>query len=261
MTGEPRRREPAAPTSAERRPQPELLHADTQLIVLNKPAGMLSVPGRGRDPSLPRWLRGRMGFREDEPMRVVHRLDRDTSGVIVYARTLEAQRSLVDQFKSRRVEKVYLALVSGHVLEDGRIDLPLDVERGRTRARIARRRGKPAVTEYRVVERLAGNTLLECRPLTGRTHQLRVHLAAIGHPLTVDPDYGGGERLLLSHYKPRYRPNRRGQEKPLIERLTLHAQRLTLEHPTDGGRVTFEAPLPKDFRAAISQLRRLSGGV
>ncbi len=109
-----------------------------------------------------------------------------------------------------------------------------------------------------MAQHVAGTTLLECRPLTGRRHQIRVHLAAAGHPLTVDPLYGGGQSVLLSHYKPGYRPSRRHDERPLINRLTLHAARLTIEHPRSGERMTFEAPLPKDLRATINQLARLA---
>lgn len=246
------------PPRAPRPPAPRILYIDEDLLAVDKPPGVLSAPGRAWETSVPELLRGRCGLTADEPFRIVQRLDKDTSGLIVYARTLEAQRSLVRQFEHRLVEKVYLALVSGHVEQDGEIDLPLNLEKVGDRVRIARRHGKPALTSYRVLERLPGNTLLECRPRTGRTHQIRVHLAAIGHPLTVDPHYGGGEALLLSHYKHRYRLNRTGQERPLMDRLTLHAHKLTFEHPRTGQRLTLEAPLPKDFRAALTQLRRVA---
>ena len=114
------------------------------------------------------------------------------------------------------------------------------------------------MTRYRILERLPGNTLLECRPLTGRQHQIRVHLAAIGHPLTVDPQYGGGESVLLSRYKSDYRPSSRRPERPLIERLTLHAARITFEHPHRGQPVTYESPIPRDLQATLRQLGRLA---
>jgi len=237
-----------------------ILHADEQLLVIDKPAGVTSVSGRADEPNLSDLLRAQRLVPHDEPFRVVHRLDRDASGVIVFARTLAAQQHLTAQFAERRVEKTYLALVQGYVETDGEIDLPLRVDQAGTRAIVATRHGKPAVTGYRVLERLPGNTLLECRPLTGRFHQLRAHLAALGHPLTVDPLYGGGRALLLSAYKAHYKLGRDAEERPLMDRLTLHAARLTLEHPAGTGAMTFEAPLPKDFRAALHQLRRLAQG-
>jgi 23S rRNA-/tRNA-specific pseudouridylate synthase len=176
--------------------------------------------------------------------------------VVVLARTLHAQRCLTKQFAARRIEKLYWALVDGYVSSDGEVDLSLLVDKRKKRVRVDRRDGKPAVTRFRIIERMAGLTLLECRPLTGRLHQIRVHLASIGHPLAVDPLYGGGRRLFLSDFKPGYRPNRRRDELPLIDRLTLHAIRITLEHPAGSAPETFEALPAKDFRATIGQLRR-----
>lgn len=158
----------------------------------------------------------------------------------------------------RRVEKVYYALVNGYVDRDGEIDLPLHFSRRSNRMEVSPQHGKPSLTHYRVAERVAGNTWLECRPATGRMHQLRAHLAAIGHPLSVDPLYGGGQAVLLSRYKPDYHPNRRRQERPLVDRLTLHAARIGLAHPATGEPVTFESPLPKDLRATLTQLGRLA---
>lgn len=229
---------------------------DEAVLVVDKPAGVVSVATRG-ELSV-RDLLVRSGkLSADEALRIVHRLDKDASGVMVYARTAAAQRFLTEQFANRRVEKVYLALVQGYVEADGQVDLPLMPDRSGTHTRVSPRRGKPALTEYRIVERVAGNTLLECRPLTGRLHQVRAHLAAIGHPLTVDPLYGGGSALRLSCYKPGYRASTRHEERPLIARLTLHALRISFDHPA-GGRATFEAPLPRDFRATLNQLRRLA---
>ncbi len=229
---------------------------DEHLLVVDKPAGVVSVAARG-ELSVRDLLVSTGKLTAEEPLRIVHRLDRDASGVIVYARTVEAQRLLTEQFAGRQVEKVYLALVQGYVAADGEIDLPLLPDKSGTHTHVSPRRGKPSLTQYRIVERVAGNTLLECRPLTGRLHQVRAHLAAIGHPLTVDPLYGGGSAVLLSFYKPDYRASTRHDERPLISRLTLHALRISFDHPAGCGRATFEAPLPKDFRATLNQLRRL----
>jgi 23S rRNA pseudouridine1911/1915/1917 synthase len=241
-----------------RDPVPAVLLADPAFLVVDKPAGVLSVPARAPGPVLADLLRAQGLVAADAELRPVHRLDRDASGVMVVARTLEAQQHLTEQFSGRQVEKVYLALVQGHVTGDGEVDLPLRVDKSETRSEVDPRDGKPAVTRYHVVEHVTGHTLLECRPLTGRLHQIRVHLAAIGHPLAVDSLYGGRSAVLLSHFKPGYRPSGRREERPLIGRLTLHAVRITFEHPAGTGPVTGEAPLPKDFRATLNQLRRLS---
>jgi 23S rRNA pseudouridine1911/1915/1917 synthase len=236
-----------------------VLHLDDHVVVVDKPAGVLSARARG-EPSVPVLLRRQGVLAPKDPLGVVHRLDRETSGVMVLARTRDAQRHISQQFFNRTVEKVYLALVTGHVTDDGEIDRMLRVHKSGTRVEVVPRKGKPCLTRYRVLERLTGNTLLECRPLTGRMHQIRAHLAAIGHPLTVDPLYGGGAAVLLSIYKPGYRPSARHEERPLIDRLTLHAQRLSFDHPDGSSRMTFEAELPKDFRATLNQLRRLASG-
>jgi 23S rRNA pseudouridine1911/1915/1917 synthase len=238
-------------------PRPAILHLDDHLLIVDKPAGVLSVPGRGDQPCIADLLRGQDGLSESEPFWSVHRLDRDASGVIVFARTPEAERRLTEQFADRSVEKVYIALVRGLVAEDGEVSLPLKYNDDHTRAEIAMAGGKPSRTLYSVVETVTAHTLLECRPLTGRLHQIRVHLAAIGHPLGVDPFYGGAEAIYLSTYKSDYRTSRKHEERPLIARLTLHAARIALDHPAGAGRVMFSSPLPKDFRATLSQLRRL----
>lgn len=248
----------ARPPRPRRAVPPRVIHADEQLLVVDKPSGALSVPGRG-EASVVSDLLVRCGLTpEDEPFRVVHRLDRGASGVLVFARTLAAQQSLSRQFEQRQVEKTYLALLNGHVaLEEGEIDLPLRSEGDNTRAVVDRRRGKAAVTRYKVIERVMGATVVECYPLTGRLHQIRAHFAALGHPLAIDPLYGGGSELRLSNFKARFKLNRTGQERPLIDRLTLHALRIRFAHPSSDAAVEFEAPLPKDLRTALSQLRRL----
>jgi len=243
-----------------RRPRPitiPLLYLDADILVVDKPPGVLSAPGRGDHPCVPALLRNRPELADNPALRIVHRLDRDASGVQLYARTLTAQRELVRQFAQREVEKVYLALVTGYVAADGEIDLGLVFDKSRNRVRTTATGGKPALTRYQIMQRVAGHTLLECRPLTGRLHQIRAHLSAIGHPLAVDPDYGGGQAVLLSNYKATYKLNRRGVERPLIDRLTLHAARLRFRHPTTGAEIVVESPLPKDLRVTLTQLARL----
>lgn len=250
-----------------------ILHVDDWLVVVDKPAGVLSVAGRGAGSTLVPMLAGGAmtagdgGTVGDELLRVlreearagilriVHRLDRTASGVMVVARGEEAQRRLSELWSSRQVEKVYWALVSGRVVSDGQVDVPLYVNRDYSEVRVDRRHGADSLTLYRVLENFRGFTLLECRPVTGRMHQIRVHMAHIGHPLAVDSLYGGAPALFLSSFKPDYRAGRE-KERPLIDRLTLHALRVSFAHPSGEGMATFEAPLPKDFRATLNQLRR-----
>jgi len=163
-------------TTRERAPVLPILHLDPEVVVVDKPPRVLSAPGRGYHPSVIDLLRKRAEF-GGNALRIVHRLDRDASGVQMYARTLHAQRELVRQFSQRRVEKVYFALVTGYVSQDGEIDLPLVFDRRLSRVRAARTRGKPSLTRYRVAQRVAGNTLLECRPVTADTGAIRTPVA------------------------------------------------------------------------------------
>lgn len=236
---------------------PDVLHLDAELLVVDKPAGVLLTPQRGEGIGLPDLLRDRAELGADEPFRPVHRLPEQASGVVVYARTAAAQRELTEQFARGRAGVVYLALVAGYVEADGEIDIPLHYDKNAGRLQASRRRGAPALTRYRVAQRVAGNTLLECRMEVERTDQLRVHLAAIGHPLAVDPAFGGGSAVLLSEYKPDYRPSGRRPERPLVDRLTLHAASVSLVHPARHASMQFTAPLPKDLRATLVQLGRL----
>jgi len=229
----------------------EILFEDDVLLSLDKPPNLLVLPDRFNKalPNLYTTLNEELGS-----VFVVHRIDKETSGVVVFAKTADAHAHLNKQFEERTVEKVYLALVVGephHPL--GTIDLPLsETERGVVR--VDRKRGKESVTDYRVVEQFKGYALLELKPQTGRQHQIRVHLLAMGTPVMADPLYGDGKGFYLSAVKPRYRSE--GEEKPLLNRTALHAASLSISHPTTGQRMAFAAPLPKDMSSVLKYLRK-----
>ncbi len=231
----------------------EIIFEDDTLAVLNKPSGLLVVPDR-YDPDVPSLqilLREKYGR-----IFVVHRIDRETSGLVAFAKTSEAHRSLSVQFECRDTEKVYQAICVGEGGDDrGRIDLPISEDlKIKGKMRIDTRDGKPSVTSYEVLERFSGFSFVEAKPETGRTHQIRVHLGSVGLPILGDRKYGGGEGMYLSSLKPSYRTN--GEEKPLLSRTALHAAKITFVHPSTSVRMTCEAPIPKDMRIVLNYLRR-----
>jgi tRNA pseudouridine32 synthase/23S rRNA pseudouridine746 synthase len=225
-----------------------VLHEDRLLLVVDKPAGRLVIPGRDRaERSLREELEAAHGR-----LWVVHRLDRGTTGVLVFARSAEAHRALNLAFDAREPEKRYVALVRGVPAAERRIALAIaPARKGRMRAAADDDpRGKPAATTVRLLEAFAPAAwsggplaLVEAWPETGRTHQIRVHLAAAGTPLAVDPDYGEEGPLVAD-----------GGE-VLLARTPLHAARLVLRHPGDGRELAVEAPLPGDMARAIEVLR------
>lgn len=219
-----------------------VLWADEALLAVNKPAGLPTLPD-GWQPDAP-YLVGLLQA-EHGRLWVVHRLDRGTSGVIVLARSADAHRNLDRQFATHGISKVYHALAAGVPAWDKQTTcLPLVANGDRKhRTIVDPRRGKPAVTHCRVLERFAGCALVEARPETGRTHQIRAHLAALGHPLLADPLYTRATIVL-----PAFEP-------PLIERPALHAASLTVTHPVSGQALTLTAPYPADFSEALRRLR------
>ena len=241
----------------------QVLYQDEHLVAVNKPAGIPVEPSRwGEHPlhlggALLDWAEQKQeeGPLEQRP-RGLHRLDLGTSGVMMYALSLEAERYYRGLFASRMIDKTYHALVVGEVSEGGTIDAPLAPDRSRSGTMRVDDRGKASVTDYVPMERFRGYSLVEAHPRTGRTHQIRVHLASIGHPLMVDPTYGGSESMLLSHLKSGYRPKKGQVERPLMDRLTLHAKAVRLVPFGGSEEITIEADYPKDFRIALDKLRR-----
>jgi 23S rRNA pseudouridine955/2504/2580 synthase/23S rRNA pseudouridine1911/1915/1917 synthase len=245
----------------------EILAETSDWVAVMKPAGLATIPGRGEEDSVLERLGRQLGLpssgTSDPRVRVVHRLDKDTSGVLLFAKHTASQRHLSHQFQNNAVRKEYLALVVGRPsAQEGEVDAPLARHPASPqRMAVVRHGGRPARTGWRVEEAFRQFTLLRVFPRTGKTHQIRVHLLSVGMPLAIDPLYnvprGGGDPpgLLLSSFKRGYRPAAGEAERPLIERLTLHAEKLAFKDLT-GSDVEVEAPLPKDFRSALNMLRK-----
>lgn len=241
-----------------RREKLDVAYRSPAVVAVLKPAGLATIPGRGVDDCLIDRMRDAL---PDDDVRVVHRLDIETSGVILFALGEDAQRELEKQFTERSVQKTYLALARGRPPGDrGVIDVPLGPDTAESaRISIHSKHPRDALTEWERVEQLGDFVLLRCMPRTGRTHQIRVHLQSAAMPLAVDSMYGGMPDILLSRLKPDYRRSRKHDERPLISRVTLHAESITFVDPATGASQRVEAPLPKDFRATLNQLRKLFG--
>jgi RluA family pseudouridine synthase len=234
----------------------EILHEDPDFVIVNKSAQVLTTPDRFKNDQANLYHLLQKKYTD---IYVVHRLDKETTGVLVFARNAEAHRHLSMQFEGRKPKKIYGALVQGHFEEtEGLIDEPLAPHPSIEGKMIVSREGKASKTQYTVVEEFKQFSWVECQIFTGRMHQVRVHLAYAGHPLAVDPLYGGAQALYLSSIKTRrFKLSKEVEsELPLLQRVPLHALSLSFEHPRTGEWLSFEAPLPKDIRATLSQLRK-----
>jgi 23S rRNA pseudouridine1911/1915/1917 synthase len=230
----------------------DIVHQDGAIIVLNKPPGVVVHPGAGNpgktlqnallahDPKLKRVPRAGL----------VHRIDKDTSGLLVVARTVEAQAALVAELAEHGIEREYLAVCTGAMTGGGTVDKPLDRHRSHRLKFAVRSDGREAVTHYRIEKRFRQHTLARVRLETGRTHQIRVHMEHIGYPIVGDPLYGGRKR-----YPKGATPELR-EALERFPRQALHAAKLELTHPKSGKRVTFEAPLPDDMKRLLEMLAR-----
>ncbi len=234
----------------------EVLHDDDDIIVINKPAELLTIPDRYRD------LPNVMGYykREYGEIFMVHRLDRDTSGVMILAKHETAHKNLSKQFEDHTVTKQYKAIVKGYPnVEGDTIDLPI-VESSKKGKMTTAKKGKASITKYQLVKQYGQYALLDVTLLTGRTHQIRVHLSAIGLPLAVDALYSKRDQIKLSEFsKKRIRFDRDTEERPLVKRHSLHSYQLAIDHPTTRERLHWLAELPKDLKALIYQLEKAYG--
>lgn len=226
----------------------DILYEDEALLVINKPPGLVVHPGSGNweGTLLNALLHHAPQLAHVPRAGIVHRLDKDTSGLLVVAKTLTAQTDLVRQLQARTVGREYLALVQGRVSADGKVDAPVGRHPVQRTKMAVVESGKPAVTHYAVLERFRHYTLVRCRLETGRTHQIRVHMQSIGHPLVGDPVYGSKAKALPA------------QDRAAIQafgRQALHAARLRLVHPATGETLSWEAPVPDDMTTLLTALR------
>ena len=233
----------------------ELIITDTpEFIALNKPSGLLSIPDReGKDISLKKLLIEKYGN-----IFTVHRLDRNTSGLIIFAKTEEAHKHLSQQFEERQTEKIYLGMVLGSLAnKKGTIDVPIAEHPVKNGLMTVYRKGKEAITDYEVLEDFRIFSWVQFQIHTGRTHQIRVHAKHIGHPVVCDGLYGDGKPVLLSSLKHKFKLSKNElEERPILDRLALHALSLQFLN-TKGETVKLEARLPKDLRALLQQVRKL----
>jgi 23S rRNA pseudouridine955/2504/2580 synthase/23S rRNA pseudouridine1911/1915/1917 synthase len=233
--------------------KPTILLEDESLLVIDKPAGITVIPDRiyTDKETLQQLLEKQHG-----KLFVVHRLDKETSGVICFARNETTHKTLSLQFQNHEVGKQYLAIVTGKLQKtEGVIDEPIAENAAHPGTMRVNKKGKDALTLYKVLEQFKHSALLQVEIKTGRTHQIRVHLAHIGHPLLVDRIYGQSKAFLLSSIKRGYNVSQT-EERPTIERLTLHACQLIIKHPVSNEEIKFEVPLPKDMETVLKLLRK-----
>lgn len=233
-----------------------VIYSDDDFIVLNKRSGILIAADR-YNPDAPRL--DLMAEKEFGKLYAVHRIDKDTSGLIIYAKNLEAQKGISMQFEQRKVQKTYHALVYGHPLwEDLHVDLALEPDGdARHRTVVNKKFGKPSVTDFHLIGVCGPYSWIEAKPKTGRTHQIRVHLAANNLSIVCDPLYSGNQKpVRLSEVKRKWNGDE-DEERPLLSRLALHAYKIQFEHPATHEQVTFTAPYARDMEAVRKQFAKI----
>ncbi len=232
---------------------PEIIFENEDFIVINKPAGLLSIPDReGKDASLKNILKEKYG-----EIFTVHRLDRETSGLIIFAKNEATHKYLSQLFEERKIEKIYTGIISGTLPEKkGSIDEPIAENLHKPGMMLIHKRGKQSLTDYQVLEEFGSYSLVQFQIHSGRTHQIRVHMQHIGHPIACDDVYGTGESVLLSSIKKKFKLSKSEEtERPLLSRLALHSSQLRFTD-SKGNSYHLEAPMLKDMSALIQQLRK-----
>jgi len=233
----------------------KIIHEDADKLLINKPAGVSVTADRSGAADIRQLLSRQAG--RDLNLRLVHRLDKDTSGVMLLAKTLAAQSFYSRCFAKHQARKVYVAIIRGQLpREQGFITAPICKSDKIQTVRIDSWRGKKAKTYYRVLLPMGSLTLIAAMPITGRTHQIRIHLAHKGFPLAIDPLYADSAPLYLSSFKSNYKLSRYQEEPPLIDRLTLHAYQLMIPGGPEKPMETFVASLDKKFAATVKMLAK-----
>jgi 23S rRNA pseudouridine1911/1915/1917 synthase len=230
-----------------------VIYENDDFIILNKPSGLLSIPDReGKEISLKKLLQDKYG-----EIFTIHRLDKDTSGLIVFAKNEFTHKYLSQQFENRQTEKIYLGLIIGSPMnKKGTIDLPIMEHPTKKGMMVINRTGKESLTDYEVLEDFGIYSWVQFQIHTGRTHQIRVHLKDVGHPIVCDALYGDGKPVLLSSIKHNFKLSKKDEEeRPILSRLALHAYKLKFAG-TDNKKYEFETPVPKDLKATLQQLSK-----
>jgi 23S rRNA pseudouridine955/2504/2580 synthase/23S rRNA pseudouridine1911/1915/1917 synthase len=229
-----------------------IIFENEDFVAVNKPSGLLTIPDREGANGLKNLLRDKYGN-----IFTVHRLDKDTSGIVVFAKNENSHRHLSQQFEGRETKKIYNGLVLGSPFEQrGVINEPIAEHPTKKGVMVVYRKGKESITEYEVLEKFRLFSWMQFHILTGRTHQIRVHMKHLGHPIVCDEVYGDGKPVFISQIKNNYKLSQNAEEeKPILSRLALHASQLTFKQ-MNGEAITLEAPLPKDLRALLNQLNK-----
>jgi len=235
--------------------QLDIIFENEDFIAINKPSGLLSIPDRmGQEISLKNILKNKYGN-----IFTVHRIDRDTSGVIIFAKNEESHKALSLLFEGRDMEKFYVGLVYGQMMNpSGTIDAAIMEHPGKATKMLTHVKGKPSITDYEVLESFRLFSWVQFQIHTGRTHQIRVHMQHIGHSIVCDEIYGDPKPILLSSIKRNFKLAKvADEERPILGRLALHSHRLNFEYK--GHQYKLEAPIPKDLKAVLQQLRKWKG--
>jgi 23S rRNA pseudouridine955/2504/2580 synthase/23S rRNA pseudouridine1911/1915/1917 synthase len=233
-------------------PKLSIIYEDENMVALNKPSGMLTIPDRKGEPALKNFLAEKYG-----EIYTVHRLDRETSGLVVFAKNAGTHKYLSQLFEGRQIKKYYVGIVKGEPIPStGDIEAPITEHPVLKGTMVIHRTGKASHTGYEVIDANRFYSLVRFQLFTGRTHQIRVHAKHMGHPLACDPLYGDGLPVLLSSVKKKFKFSKTEEERPIINRVALHAYQLSFQN-AEGKDIFLEAPIPKEFTALMNQLHKI----